>query len=256
MKFTCTYVVCLCLLLPLSSAAQQPSPQRDPQALSVAMQAYNALGGAMPGDSRAVGTYARTIGSSADSGTIEILTRSSNQTSEKLTSFGKTSQLVYSRGYASQLDQDSVTQFVLEKSLASSSAIFSLPLIANGLQDPNSTVQFVGTETVNGVPANHIRVCPSSPDQNFTDIVSLGTKDIWVAIDSGLPLEVSYQVLEGQGSTAAVPVTMFFSQYQAVSGVKYPFHVEEFSNGTPYMAITITSVAFGVGLRDQDFPLR
>ena len=162
---------------------------------------------------------------------------------------------MYSRGYAVQKDQSGVAQFTLEKSLSSDAAISPLAIIAPAVLDINSTVQFVATETVNGKAAYHIRVCPGSPDQNFTaKINALGAKDVWLATDTSLPLEISYQLLENWGDVA-IPVAFFFSQYQAVNGVLYPFQVQESLNGTPYMAISLTSVASGVGLTDQNFSL-
>lgn len=77
-------------MLPFVSA----QVKRDPQALSVATQAFKALGGAFPTDSRAIGNYDRVVGSSEDTGTVEILTRGTGQTSEKLTNSSRTSQVV------------------------------------------------------------------------------------------------------------------------------------------------------------------
>jgi hypothetical protein len=254
MRFSCG-VLPLVFGLTLMSAVASGQAQRDPQAVAIATQAYKALGGALPTDSRAIGNYNRVIGSSKDTGSIEILTRGYDQTSQKITNSGGTTQVVYSKGYASQWDQSALTRFTLERSLSSDSAVFPLMVIAPAVLDPNSTVQFVASEFVNGKAANHIRICPSSPDQNFTNISSFGSKDVWVDISSGLPLEISYQVLDGQGGTP-IPVAVFFSNYQSSSGVTYPFQIQESLNGTPYMAVSITSVAFGVGLSDQDFPLQ
>ena len=253
MRFVPHLLASVCLIL-VPSFGQQ-SPRRDPAAVSVALQAYNALGGILSVDSRAQGAYDRTIGSSEDTGTIEILTRNYNQTSEELTSSTGTTRTVYSRGYGSQWNGASSTPLALEKSLASSSIIFPQVVIAPAVQDPNSTVLLIGAETVNGVLTNHIRICGSSPDQNFADIVSFATKDVWVATDSGLPIEISVQVFDSQGAPP-VPVTAFFSNYRSVSGVLYPFRAEVWMNGTFYNSITISNVAFGVGLTDQDFPLR
>ncbi len=133
--------------------------------------------------------------------------------------------------------------------------LFPLVVIAPAIQDPNSSVRFIGAETVNGVLTNHIQLCTSSPDQNFTDIVSFATKDVWVANDTGLPIEISVLVFDSEG-VPAVSLTAVFDNYQSISGVLYPFHIQVSSNGTLYNTITITSVAFGVGLTDQDFPLR
>jgi hypothetical protein len=229
--------------------------QRDPLAIATATQAFNSLGGSVPGDSRATGTYDRVAGSSEDTGTIEILTRSYDQTSEKTTNSGGANQVAYSRGYASQKDQNGVTRYTLEKSLASNSVAFPVLVIAPAVLDPNSTAQFVATESLNGNMANHIRICPSTPDQNFSDIISMGTKDVWVDAASGLPVQIAYQVIDSEG-VPAIPVTVSYSNYQLLNGTKYPFQIQESRNGTPYMAVSITSIVFDVGLTDQDFVLQ
>jgi len=228
--------------------------QRDSQAVAIAKLAYQALGGTLPNDSRAVANYDRVAGDSEDTGTIEVLTRGADQTSEKLTNSGGTTQVVYSRGYGFQKDVKGISRFTLEKSLASNSVVFPMVVIATAVLNPNSSVQFVGLESVNGKGVNHIRICPSSPDQNFTNITSFGTKDVWVEAGSGLPVQIAYQIFDSEGS-APIPMAISYSNYQQVSGTMYPFQIQASKNGTPYMAITITSVAFNVGLTDQNFPL-
>ncbi len=227
--------------------------QRDRQAIAIVAQAYKALGGAVPLDSRAIGNYDRIVGSSEDSGTLEIDTRGTSQTAERIINAEGVIQTVYSRGYASQKDATGVHYFTLEKSLGSNSVVFPLPILASVMLDPASIARFVGSEPVSGKLANHIQVCPARPDQNFSDISSFGTKDIWVAADSGLPLKVSYQVAEEE---AGIPVVILYSNYQFSEGVAYPFHISISRNGTPYMEITMASAAFNVGLSEQDFSLK
>ena len=245
-------------LLALTNLAPRLCAQvlRDPQALAIATQAYKVLGGTLPADSRAIGTYSRVAGSTEDSGTIEVLIRGWNQTSTKITNSDGTTEVVYSRGYAVQKDTSGVIQFSLEKSVSSMSAISPLTIIAAAVLDTSSTVQFVATESVNGTAAYHIRVCLGSPDQNFTaNINTLGTKDIWLATDSELPLEISYQTRDSFGNVP-IPVTYLFSQYKSVNSVLYPFQIQKSFNGTPYMTVSMTSVASGVGLTDQNFSLQ
>jgi hypothetical protein len=250
----CVYSRDLCLGLVILPALLAQA-QRDPQAVAIATQAFKVLGGSLPADSRAIGNYDRVVGSFEDTGTIEVLTRGSDQTSEKITNVSGTVQTIYSRGYAAQRDQNGiVTSFGLEKSLASNSVVFPLAVIAPAVLEPNSTVQFVATESLNGKAANHIRIGPSTPDQNFTGIISLGTKNVWVDTASGLPLQITYQVLDAEGEVP-VSATALYSSYQQVGGAIYPFQIQESKNGTPYMAISITSVAFNGGLTDQNFPL-
>jgi hypothetical protein len=244
------------LVLFTTAYSQQLSvPQRDGHAITLATQAYHALGGTLPTDTKIRGTYSRVIGSTQDSGTIEVLTRGLNQTSTKITNSEGTAEIIYSRGYAVQKDQNGIEQFTLEKSLGSISSISPLVIIAAAVLDQNATAQYVGIESVDGKPANHIRICPSSADQNFSKISLFGAKDIWLDADSLLPLEISYQVLDSEGE-AAIPVTFLFSQYKALNGVFYPFQIQESLNATPYMAISITSVSSGASLTDANFSLK
>lgn len=228
---------------------------RDTKGLAITTQAFKSLGGSLPSDSRIDGTYSRVVGSSQDSGTIEVLIRGWNQTSANVTNSDGTTEIVYSRGYAVRKDTSGVIQFSLEKSLSSISTISPLTIIAAAVIDTNSTVQFVATESVNNTAAYHIRICPESPDQNFTSINTLGTKDVWVATDSGLPLQISYQIIENFGDVP-IAVTYLFSQYRPVDGILYPFQIQESLNGTAYMTISVTNVASGIGLTDQNFSLQ
>jgi hypothetical protein len=240
------------LLLAVSSAMAT----QDPQGLAILTETFKALGGTLPVDSQASGTFDRVSGAVEDTGTIQILTRGYTQTAETITSGGNTTEVVYSQGYGAQKDDKGSTLFCLEYSLSADSAVFPLITVAAAIQDPNSMIQFVGKETLNGVTAYHLTVSRGLTDQNFKDLLSFSQKDIWVATDTGLPLEISYQMRDGEGSVPAIPAALFFSDYRPVNEVMYPFLISKNVNGTPYMTIKISSVSFGVGLSDQDFALR
>lgn len=236
------------------SSSQPPVFRRDPQAITILAQAFKALGGTVPPDSLASGTFARVSGSTSDTGSIQILTRGYSQTAERLTVGGTTTSVVYSQGYSGQKNGSSTARFSLEKSLSSDSAMFPLITIA-AAQDPTSGAQFVGNETVNGAAAYHLRIWRNLADKNFSGLSAFAIKDIWIDAASGLPLEVAFDMRDGDGSTPHIPVALFFSDYRSVSGILYPFQISKSLNGTPYMAIAISSVAFGTGLTDLDFGL-
>jgi hypothetical protein len=143
------------VFLATAYSQQIPASQRDGHAITLATQAYHALGGTLPSDSKIQGNYSRVVGSSQDSGTIEVLTRGLNQTSTKITNSEGTAEVVYSRGYAVQKDQKGIERFTLEKSLASIASVSPLVIIASAVLDPKATAQFVGAESVDGKPANH-----------------------------------------------------------------------------------------------------
>ena len=193
-------------------------------------------------------------GSTSDTGSIQVLTRGYSQTAEKLTVGGTTTSVIYSQGYSVQKNASGISRFSLERSLSSDSAIFPLITIA-AAQDPSAGAQFVGKEIVSGVAAYHLRTWRNIPDQNFNGLSAFAIKDIWINAASGLPLEVAFDMRDADGSAPHIPVALFFSEYRSVSGILYPFMISKSLNGTPYMAISISNVAFGVGLTDLDFAL-
>jgi len=248
------YLRALCIISLSFGILPSAQAQRDPQALAIATQAFKAMGGTLPSDLRATGTYARLVGASQDTGSIQILTRSTDQTLELITNSGGFTQVVYSRGYGSKKDATGVTLFGLEKALASNSPIFPMAVVAQAVLDPRSTVHFIATESVNGIPTNHIRICTGSLDQNFAEVVVFATKDLWIASNTGLPVEMAYDMYEAQGAPA-VAVAAFYSNFRPVKGIYLPLSIQENFDGTPYLNVSITSVAFDVGLTDLDFPL-
>lgn len=236
------------------SSTQSPIFRRDPQAIAILAQTFKALGGIVPPDSQASGTFARVSGSSSDTGTIQIMTRGYSQTAEKLTVGGATTSVVYSQGYSVQRNASSTIRFSLERSLSSDSAMFPLITIA-AAQDPSSGAQFVGNESLNGTAAYHLRIWRNIADPNFSGLSAFAVKDIWLNAASGLPLEVAFEMRDADGSAPSIPVALFFSDFRSVSGIMYPFLISKNVNGTPYMNIAISQVAFGTGLTDLDFGL-
>jgi hypothetical protein len=74
------------LLFVSPSPPQQasPAPTSDPQAVAAIQQAAIAMGGSAPSDSTATGTITTVAGSPTENGTITILTRGTDQTSEQI----------------------------------------------------------------------------------------------------------------------------------------------------------------------------
>jgi hypothetical protein len=248
-------LVTLLVALPaLAQSSPQPPFQRDSQAIAILAQAFKALGGTVPPDSLASGTFARISGSTSDTGSIQIMTRGYSQTAEKITAGGTTTSVVYSQGYSGQKNGSGTSRFSLERSLSSDSAMFPLITIA-AAQDPTSGAQFVGNETVNGTAAYHLRIWRNLADQNFSGLSAFAIKDIWINSASSLPLEVTFDMRDADGSAPHIPVALFFSDYRSTSGIMYPFQISKSLNGTPYLAIAISNVAFNTGLTDLDFSL-
>jgi len=241
-------------LFPDIAPAQQPSSSQA-LALSVLQSSVAAMGGSPPADSVASGSVTTAAGSLTENGAIVILTRGSDQTSEQLqTPSGNTT--VYSHGNASQVQGTTVTPQPLELAVTAQSAYFPLQLFTSAVNDPDSAFSYVGVETINNVSAHHVRywkAFASSPQ--LATLASFSTRDVWIDTVSNLPIRVAYSDHAGDGAVPAVSIEVIYSNYQAFNGVLYPLTIQKSVNGTPWAAITLSSVVFNTGLTDANFPL-
>ena len=138
------FVVALSLSLLTSLALAQNSSLSTPQAADILRQAITAMGGSAPSDLTATGTITTTTGSATDSGTVVVMTRGTDQTSEQIQTSSLAATLVYSRGIAAQIQGNSVTSLPNESGVTTQSADFPLPLLVGMLNDPNAAYRYVG----------------------------------------------------------------------------------------------------------------
>ena len=113
---------------------------------------------------------------------------------------------------------------------------------------------FIGQEVIGSSTANHIVVqntFNSSPVYQFLSPFTV--VDIWIDASSGLPVKIGMIRRDGGGSAPKIPISFSYSNYQIVSGVSYPFTIQEYVTETLWATTTIQSVAFNTGLSDSTF---
>src|SRR6266404_4576258 len=120
-------LIAACFLFSSQSASQQSATvvERDPQALAILQGAFAAMGGSVPSDSTANGTVTTVAGSRTETGSVIILTRGTDQTSEQIQT-PHDSTVVYSNPQASQVIDSVPIAFSSE--LAASSRSLTFPL--------------------------------------------------------------------------------------------------------------------------------
>jgi hypothetical protein len=228
--------------------------QRDPQATALLQSSLRAMGGSVPSDSVANGTVVIVAGSLTTSGTIRILTRGTDQTSEQLSLPQSAETTVYSRGAANATANGTTQVLSLERTASCQSAVFPLPFLAAAFVNPDEAIQYIGLETLGQSQAQHIRVWNtfnSNPTLLFLSKVT--TTDIWLDASTNLPRQISFVRRDGGGSAPKIAFSISYSGYQNSGGVQYPRQISESLNGTPWTTITILSVALNTGLTDTDF---
>ena len=243
---------------PRQAAGQTaPQPQRDPQALAILQQTVKLMGGAAPSDSTATGTVTGMAGSQAQDGTIRILTRNTDESLEELTLPNLSQTTVYSRWMASQSVGSAAAQGLSSQLAATAQAAeYPLPLLAGALSNPDTTLQYVGPESLAGAATNHIRIWNTFASLPYMQpLAGLSTRDIWIDSASGLPVKISFTQQAALGATYKTLVELSLSNYEQTAGFAYPSQIRESLNGTLWLTISIQSMVFNTGLSDSQFQI-
>ncbi|MGB8473518.1 MAG: hypothetical protein WCE61_05460 [Candidatus Acidiferrum sp.] len=253
---TIVLFVSLTFLASVELKSQQTSVavQRDPQAIALLQQTVAAMTSSVPADSSATGTVTIVEGSTTQNGSIQILTRGTSQTAETVTLQDGQRAVVYSNGDAKEINGASSSSPPLELIVTDQCPDFPLPLLLSSLSTADEAIHYVGAETLDSQPVQHIQVWNTfSSNPVLKNIAHFSTKDIWLDAISGLPLKIAYSRRPGSGAVPAIPVEVTYSNYTKVNGVLYPFQIDKSLNGTTWMTITISIVSFNTGLTASHF---
>jgi len=256
----CTLAICFGFILQVA-AAQTPitnasTASVDQQAVAVLQQSVTAMGATVPSDSTATGTITTVAGSLTESGTITILTRGTDQTSEQIqTPHGST--VVYSQGQASNVSGSATAPISMELTQTSQCPYFPLPLLTSALNNPDTAYKYIGVESLNGASVQHIRIWNTYASLPQMQALSEFTvADLWLDAASYVPLRLSYTHRGAGGSEPRIEMDVFYSNYRNMGGAFYPLSIQKSFNGTPSVTITIQQVTFNTGLTNLDFPVQ
>jgi len=233
------------------SAPTPPAPIRDAQALAVVQSAVAAMGGTGAVAAIQDATVQGTIQDqpSDESSTQNFIWMSSGSQFRTQITAGNDTR-IYVSGSGSPVEQEngvnsSVPFFVAEANLP-----YELPalVLLNELNNPNYTISYVGTETVNGNPAIHIHTCD---DTDFTSYL-ITPQEWYFNPAGGLPVLVRYGLPKPRDMQSSWPMSTGYANYQAVSGVLVPYQLT-MNEGPVVRVATISSVAFNSGLPATEF---
>lgn len=89
----------------------------------------------------------------------------------------------------------------------------------------------------------NIKQKPSSTDF----IKKLSTQSIYFDSVTGLPASITFATHPDDDAGKDIPVEIRFSDYRDVNGVKVPFHIEKFFNGSLLFEISVESASYNTG---------
>ena len=242
------------LAIPPVALAQQ-AVARDPQAFLLAARSVAAMGGSVPSSSVATGTVQLVEGSLEDSGTVRILTRSSDETREEFQTSRGLKGRIFAQGLAAGLSDTGNEEASLELAATSQSPCFPLVILASAVNNPDFAFEYVGDEKLDdGSLAYHIRFWNTFTSQpKLQSLAEFSVKDLWIDAISGLPRKLAYEEREAGGDAPRIAVGAVYSDWRNVGGTLYPFLIERIFNGTPWATIRINNVTLNASLSDADF---
>jgi hypothetical protein len=251
------------LAIPASLSAQtvgptstSATPQRDQQGTAILQQSVLAMAGAVPSDSVATGNVVTVAGGQNSQGNIQILTKGVTQTSVQMAMPDATRSTIYSNGQANNSIGGVVSTLSLELAVTTQASEFPLPLLAAMLQDPDTSIQYVGLESSNSHALYHVRVWDSfATKPDLLSLARVSARDVWIDSVTALPQHISYTRLAAQGAVPGIAVDVFYVNYQNHAGILYPSVIQESLDGTPWASINIQNVSFNTGLTDSSFPI-
>jgi hypothetical protein len=260
-------VIAASLVLIVSSSAQIPQTpqaptstgtavQRDAQAVALLQQSISAFGPVQPSDSTATGSVTITAGSSTNQGTVTVMTRGTAETSIQFQVPNNSWTAIFANGEANKVESSQTTVYSLELAATSQCLYFPLPYLYSVLSNPDYSVQYVGQEALGASSTIHIIVQNTFNSSAAYQFLSpFTTADIWFDATTSLPVKIGMVRRNGGGSAPRIPFSVGYSNYQSVSGVQYPFTVQEYYTETLWATTNIQSVVFSSGLTDNNFPV-
>jgi hypothetical protein len=156
----------------------------------------------------------------------------------------------------------SVSNMAMHNCFTDAAWFFPALTVLSQTSNPNLSIAYVGLETKNGIPVQHLNfasvstVQPTGPAGLRGPVVTLATlssTDVYLNSSSLLPVAFVFSTHPDNDALTNIPVEIDFSNYQAVNGVQIPFHIQKFLNGSLFLDLTIQAASLNSGLTDSVF---
>jgi hypothetical protein len=233
-------------------AVGQNAPRSDPQAVTYAAQSIAALtGGTTISDVTLTGSVTWN-GTSTGTATLEALVAGESRMDLALSSGTRTEIRDAQTGAAvGQWTNPDTTTGAIAFQNCQTDAVWFFPALGSLAAGPNVVLSYIGQETRNGEAVQHIQ--SSVYDPNWPSGVTptdqqLSTMDFYLDVTSQLPLAMTFNVHPDNNANVDFLVEVDFSNYQTVSGVVVPMHIQRYQQGNLMVDVVVTGASFNTGL--------
>jgi hypothetical protein len=250
----CSAVVSIVTLFALAGlAVGQNPPTSDPQALAYAAQSIAAMtDGVAISDVTLTGNVTWNAGGT-DAGTASLKALGSGESRMDLSLTSGTRSEIRDAQTGAPLGQwiapnNASGRFAFQNCWTD--AVWFFPAFGSLAAGPNVVLSYVGQTTWNGEQVQHIQSYVYQPNQSglTPSPQRLSTLDFYLDATTLLPAAVTFNAHPDNNANANLLVEVDFSNYQTVSGVVVPMHIQRYLQGNLMVDVVVTGASFNTGL--------
>ncbi len=252
-----------------STTSSSPAPiQRDPQAVNLASQSYQAMVGMTAlQDATLQATVTWVAGSDEEMGTATLEAKGSQEGRMVLSLTDGQRQEVRNFRLASATNSppgawagpdNTWHAAAVHNCWTDGSWFFPAFTLQAALNDPTISIIYAGPEKFAGAATIHLVFYRTLSGQSASTtklVQRLSATHLFLDGSSGLPIGLRFNTHPDNDAGLDIPVEIHFSDYRAVSGVQVPTHIEKFLQGSLLLDFHVTSAQVNSGLTDGDFSI-
>jgi hypothetical protein len=239
----------------------QTQPANDPQAVAFAAQSIAALtGGTSISDVTLTGTVTWTLGDDTKTGTATLWALGTGASRMDLAmSSGTRSEIRdASTGTAqgSWKTQTGATGLSAPHNCMTD-AVWFFPALGSLASQPNVVLSYIGQETRNGGTVQHLQSYMYQPSESTITPTpqQLSTIDFYLDVATFLPVATVLNAHPDDDATTNISVEIDFGNYQNVSGVNVPLHIQRYVQGTLMVDLSLSTASFNTGVPLSTFAI-
>ena len=250
----------------LSASVAQQTPSSSAQAMNLLQQALAALNpGAPTTDVTLSGSAHYIAGSDDETGTAVLKAMGGGASRMDLTlSSGIRSEVHSVDASGSSVGawsgSDGVQHAISFHNLLTDSSWFFPGLTLTRLVNTTGIVgTYAGQEILNGQSVLHLSFSQPPTNASGPDAAvmqHLSQIEFYLDSTTLLPVALSYAIHPDNNELLDIPVQILFSNYQNVSGVRIPFHVQKLLNGCLTLDLQVQSATLNSGLSANAFSVQ
>jgi hypothetical protein len=239
------------------SASAQNQPASDPQALAYAAQSISALtGGITISDVTLTGnvTWTGGAGATSESGTATLLALGTAESNMSLILPDGTRTEIRDGQTGIPLGQwmnPNNTSGMFASQNCWTDAVWFFPALGSLAAGPNVVLSYMGQTTWNGGAVQHIQSYvyqPNPPPIPGPTPQQLSSMDFYLDATTLLPVAMTLNAHPDNNAGTNLLVEVDFSNYQTVSGVVVPMHIQKYQQGNLMVDVVATGASFNTGL--------